>query len=32
MSETKLNVVELHKSYGEHEVLKGVSLQAGLVM
>mgnify|MGYP001029552463 FL=1 len=28
MSETKLNVVELHKSYGEHEVLKGVSLQA----
>lgn len=28
MSEIKLNVVELHKHYGEHEVLKGVSLQA----
>ena len=28
MSETKLNIVELHKRYGEHEVLKGISLQA----
>ncbi|WP_141718589.1 ATP-binding cassette domain-containing protein, partial [Enterobacter sp. IF2SW-P2] len=28
MSEPKLHVVELHNSYGEHEVLKGVSLQA----
>lgn len=28
MSETKLVVTELHKKYGEHEVLKGVSLTA----
>ncbi|WP_075181329.1 histidine ABC transporter ATP-binding protein HisP [Pantoea sp. 1.19] len=28
MAENKLNVVELHKRYGEHEVLKGVSLTA----
>jgi len=28
MAENKLNVAELHKRYGEHEVLKGVSLQA----
>ncbi len=28
MSELKLSVTELHKRYGEHEVLKGVSLQA----
>lgn len=28
MSENKLNVIDLHKHYGEHEVLKGVSLQA----
>ena len=28
MSELKLSVTELHKHYGEHEVLKGVSLQA----
>lgn len=28
MSENKLNVIDLHKRYGEHEVLKGVSLQA----
>jgi len=28
MSNNKLNVTELHKRYGEHEVLKGVSLQA----
>ena len=28
MAENKLNVTELHKRYGEHEVLKGVSLQA----
>ena len=28
MSENKLNVIHLHKHYGEHEVLKGVSLQA----
>ena len=28
MAENKLNVTELHKHYGEHEVLKGVSLQA----
>ncbi|MDW6052413.1 histidine/lysine/arginine/ornithine ABC transporter ATP-binding protein, partial [Klebsiella pneumoniae] len=26
MSENKLNVIDLHKHYGEHEVLKGVSL------
>ncbi|WP_332129522.1 hypothetical protein, partial [Escherichia coli] len=25
MSENKLNVIDLHKRYGEHEVLKGVS-------
>ncbi|HBY7341032.1 TPA: histidine ABC transporter ATP-binding protein HisP [Klebsiella pneumoniae] len=28
MVEQKLRIVELHKSYGSHEVLKGVSLQA----
>ena len=28
MAENKLSVTELHKRYGEHEVLKGVSLQA----
>lgn len=28
MAEQKLKIVELHKSYGSHEVLKGVSLQA----
>ena len=28
MAENKLNVIDLHKRYGEHEVLKGVSLQA----
>lgn len=28
MAENKLNVTELHKRYGKHEVLKGVSLQA----
>ncbi|MCE0489342.1 histidine ABC transporter ATP-binding protein HisP [Pantoea sp. Mb-10] len=28
MAEKKLSVTELHKRYGEHEVLKGVSLQA----
>ena len=28
MSENKLNVTDLHKHYGEHEVLKGVSLKA----
>lgn len=28
MAENKLNVTELHKRYGEHEVLNGVSLQA----
>ncbi|WP_034916136.1 MULTISPECIES: histidine ABC transporter ATP-binding protein HisP [Erwinia] len=28
MAENKLNVTELHKRYGEHEVLKGVSLKA----
>jgi len=28
MAENKLNVTELHKRYGTHEVLKGVSLQA----
>lgn len=28
MSDNKLNVINLHKRYGEHEVLKGVSLQA----
>lgn len=28
MSENKLNVIDLHKRYGKHEVLKGVSLQA----
>ena len=28
MSDKKLNVIDLHKRYGEHEVLKGVSLQA----
>lgn len=28
MNETKLSVTELHKRYGEHEVLKGVSLRA----
>lgn len=28
MSDNKLNVIDLHKRYGEHEVLKGVSLQA----
>ena len=28
MSENKLNVIDLHKRYGEHEVLKGVSLQS----
>ena len=27
MSENKLNVIDLHKRYGEHEVLKGVSLK-----
>ncbi|MFH0409764.1 histidine/lysine/arginine/ornithine ABC transporter ATP-binding protein, partial [Klebsiella quasipneumoniae] len=27
MSDNKLNVIDLHKRYGEHEVLKGVSLQ-----
>ncbi|MDN5987523.1 MAG: hypothetical protein L0I35_08590, partial [Hafniaceae bacterium] len=25
MNPTKLNVIELHKRYGDHEVLKGVS-------
>ncbi|MGM3311532.1 hypothetical protein ACS136_09215, partial [Enterobacter hormaechei subsp. steigerwaltii] len=24
MAENKLNVIDLHKRYGEHEVLKGV--------
>lgn len=28
MADQKLKIVELHKSYGSHEVLKGVSLQA----
>ncbi|KJT58635.1 histidine/lysine/arginine/ornithine transporter subunit, partial [Salmonella enterica subsp. enterica serovar Heidelberg str. 622737-12] len=28
MSENKLHVIDLHKRYGGHEVLKGVSLQA----
>ena len=28
MAENKLNVIDLHKRYGEHEVLKGVSLKA----
>ncbi|MFP1769270.1 histidine ABC transporter ATP-binding protein HisP [Lonsdalea quercina] len=28
MQDTKLVVTELHKRYGEHEVLKGISLQA----
>ncbi|KAJ9432372.1 MULTISPECIES: histidine ABC transporter ATP-binding protein HisP [Enterobacterales] len=28
MADNKLSVTELHKRYGEHEVLKGVSLQA----
>ncbi|HKN05379.1 MAG TPA: histidine/lysine/arginine/ornithine ABC transporter ATP-binding protein, partial [Buttiauxella sp.] len=28
MAENKLNVTDLHKRYGEHEVLKGVSLRA----
>ena len=28
MAENKLSVTELHKRYGEHEVLKGVSLHA----
>lgn len=28
MSENKLNVIDLHKRYGEHEVLKGSPLQA----
>ncbi len=28
MSDKKLNVIDLHKRYGEHEVLKGVSLKA----
>ncbi|CUU24752.1 histidine ABC transporter ATP-binding protein HisP [Duffyella gerundensis] len=28
MAEMKLSVTDLHKRYGEHEVLKGVSLQA----
>ncbi len=28
MADIKLQVTELHKRYGEHEVLKGVSLQA----
>lgn len=28
MAENKLNVIDLHKRYGEHEVLKGVSLEA----
>ncbi|WP_437613641.1 histidine ABC transporter ATP-binding protein HisP [Erwinia sp. V71] len=28
MADIKLQVTELHKHYGEHEVLKGVSLQA----
>ncbi|KKI47141.1 histidine ABC transporter ATP-binding protein HisP [Hafnia alvei] len=28
MNPTKLNVIELHKRYGDHEVLKGVSLTA----
>ncbi|MDI8750365.1 hypothetical protein MJH54_20215, partial [Salmonella enterica subsp. enterica serovar Montevideo] len=27
MSENKLHVIDLHKRYGGHEVLKGVSLQ-----
>ncbi|MDJ3698768.1 hypothetical protein LEL12_17085, partial [Salmonella enterica] len=26
MSENKLHVIDLHKRYGGHEVLKGVSL------
>lgn len=25
MSENKLNVIDLHKRYGEHEVLKGLT-------
>jgi histidine transport system ATP-binding protein len=28
MSDNKLNVIDLHKRYGEHEVLKGVSMRA----
>ena len=28
MSDKKLNVIDLHKRYGEQEVLKGVSLKA----
>ncbi|MDP1206028.1 ATP-binding cassette domain-containing protein, partial [Klebsiella pneumoniae] len=28
MSDNKLNVIELHKRYGEHEVQNGVSLQS----
>ncbi len=28
MADNKLSVTELHKRYGEHEVLKGVSLTA----
>ena len=28
MADNKLSVTELHKRYGDHEVLKGVSLQA----
>lgn len=31
-AETKLSVTELHKHYGEHEVLKGVSLSANAGM
>ena len=28
MTDKKLSVTDLHKRYGQHEVLKGVSLQA----
>ena len=28
MTDNKLSVIDLHKRYGEHEVLKGVSLKA----
>lgn len=28
MPEIKLSIQELHKRYGDHEVLKGVSLEA----
>ncbi len=31
MSDHKLMVTELHKRYGEHEVLKGVSLQVHIL-